>query len=96
MEGDVTKGGEMKKETDLSRRNFLKGSLIGAGALTAGFGAGLALPGAVHAAAPGLPLPYCKDSLGNPTTTPNATNQTVLDPDEIRVLAYNYFSTGKG
>ena len=86
----------MKKEADLSRRNFLKGSIIGAGALTAGFAGGLALPGAVHAAAPTLPLPYCRDSLGNPTNTPAADNVTVLDPEQVRVMAYYHFSTGSG
>jgi hypothetical protein len=54
---DVRKGGEMKKETDVSRRSFLKGTVMGAGALTAGFGAGLLTPGTAHAA-PTLPLPY--------------------------------------
>ena len=87
----------MKKDPNLSRRNFLKGSLVGAGALTAGFAGGLALPGAVLAAAPTIPLPYCRDSLGNPTNTPAATNDvSFLDPEQVRVRAYHYFSTSKG
>jgi hypothetical protein len=96
---DYAKGGEeMKKDPNVSRRNFLKGSLAGAGALTAGFGAGLTLPGKAHAATcPTLPLPYCKDSGGNPTNTPNASNQTVLDPDDVRVMTWWYYSSqGKG
>jgi hypothetical protein len=86
----------MKKETDLSRRNFLKGTVMGAGALTAGFAGGLALPGTVHAGEPALPLPYCRDSSGNPSTTPAATNAAVLDPEQVRVMAWYYYSTGKG
>lgn len=86
----------MKNDSDLSRRKFLKGSLVGAGALTAGFGSGIFLPGAVHAAPPTMPLPYCRDSANNPTNTPAGTNQAVLDPDQVRVMAYYYFSTGNG
>ncbi|MDY6837699.1 MAG: twin-arginine translocation signal domain-containing protein [Thermodesulfobacteriota bacterium] len=87
----------MKKETDLSRRKFLKGSVIGAGALTAGFAGGLGVPGTAHASLPVLPLPYCKDSGGTPTNTPNASNQTVLDPDDVRVMTWWYYSSqGKG
>jgi hypothetical protein len=98
LKDDVRKGGEMKKETDLNRRNFLKGSVMGAGALTAGFAGGLVLPGTADAATPPtMPLPYCRDSLGNPTNTPAATNDvSFLDPDEVRVMAYYYFSTGNG
>jgi len=91
------KGGVMKKDADFSRRQFLKGSVIGAGALTAGFAGGLTLPGTAHASPPTLPLPYCKDSGGNPTNTPSATNQTVLDPNDVRVMTWWYYSSqGKG
>jgi len=86
----------MQKETDLSRRNFLKGSLMGAGALTAGMGAGLFVPGSAQASLPVLPLPYCRDSGGNPTATPNAGNTAVLDPDDVRVLTWLYYNNGKG
>ena len=88
----------MKKDPNLNRRNFLKGTVMGAGALTAGFAGGLALPGTAHAATPPtLPLPYCKDSGGNPTNTPNGSNQTVLDPDDVRVMTWWYYSSqGKG
>jgi hypothetical protein len=56
MKGNERKGGEMKKETDVSRRNFLKGTVMGAGALTAGFGAGLITrPRIAHAALGYLP-----------------------------------------
>ena len=49
---------EAKKQANLSRRRFLKGSVIGAGALTAGLGTGLILnPGTAHAEL-GY-LPYC-------------------------------------
>jgi hypothetical protein len=93
----MEKGGEMKREPDLSRRRFLKGSVLGAGALTAGFAGGLSLPGTAHASLPVLPLPYAKDSLGSPTTTANPTNQTVLDPDDVRVMTWWYYSSqGKG
>jgi hypothetical protein len=89
---------KMKKDPNVSRRNFLKGTVMGAGALTAGFAGGLALPGTGHAAdCATLPLPYCKDSGGNPTNTPNASNQTVLDPDDVRVMTWWYYSSqGKG
>jgi hypothetical protein len=91
------RGGEMKEDPDLGRRKFLKGSLIGAGALATGFAGGLAVPGTAHASLPALPLPYCKDSVGNPTNTPSATNQTVLDPDDVRVMTWWYYSSqGKG
>ena len=87
----------MKKDPDVSRRNFLKGTVMGAGALTAGFAGGLVLPGKAHADCPTLPLPYCKDSAGNPTNTPSPTNQTLLDPDEVRVRTWWYYSSqGKG
>lgn len=86
----------MKKEKDLSRRNFLKGAVVGAGTLTAGFAGGLALPGTAQASLPVLPLPYCRDSLGNPSTTPNAGNTAVLDPDDVRVLTWWYYNSGKG
>jgi hypothetical protein len=96
MKGKEEKG-KMKKDPNLSRRNFLKGTVMGAGALTAGFAGGLALPGTVHAAAPGMPLPYCRDSGGTPTNTPAADNDvSFLDPDQVRVMAYYYFSTGNG
>lgn len=70
---------EVKKETDLSRRSFLKGSIMGAGALTAGFGAGLITsPGTAHAALPGyLPM------------------GVTLDVEEVRKLAWkHYFNSG--
>ena len=88
----------MKKETDFSRRNFLKGTVMGAGALTAGFGAGLVLPGTAHAAGapPALPLPYCEDAYGSPTSTPATDNVTVLDVEEVRVRAWYAYSTGNG
>jgi anaerobic selenocysteine-containing dehydrogenase len=87
----------MKKDPDVSRRNFLKGSVMGAGALTAGLGAGLFVPGTARAQCPVLPLPYCKDSGGTPTNTPNASNQTVLDPNDVRVMTWWYYSSqGKG
>ena len=86
----------MKKNPDVSRRNFLKTSVLGAGALTAGVGTGLFVPRTAHAAPPTLPLPYCRDNLGNPTTTPAGTNTTALDPDDVRVLAWKYYSSGKG
>ncbi len=86
-----------KKEPDVSRRNFLKGSIAGAGALTAGVGTGLFIPGTARAQAPTLPLPYCKDSEGTPTRTPNASNIPVLDPDDVRVMTWWYYSSqGKG
>jgi hypothetical protein len=84
----------MKKKTDLGRRNFLKGTVMGAGALTAGFAGGLGLPSTVHAAAPVLPLPFCKDSGGTPTRTPAVDNQTVLDPDDVRVMGWYYYTVG--
>jgi hypothetical protein len=97
LKDDVRKGGEMKKETDVSRRNFLKGSVMGAGALTAGFAGGLVLPGTVEAATPpGFPLPYCRDNGGNPTTSPASTNTTVLDPDDVRCRAWYKYMTGSG
>jgi len=41
---------EAKKKVDLNRRRFLKGSVIGAGALAAGLGTGLVLnPSEAHA-----------------------------------------------
>jgi len=87
----------MKKDPNLSRRNFLKGSVMGAGALTAGFAGGLTLPGTAHASLPVLPLPYAKTIGGVPTATPSATNQTVLDPDDVRVMTWWYYSSqGKG
>jgi hypothetical protein len=87
----------MKRKTDVSRRRFLKTSVMGAGALTAGFAGGLTLPGTAHASLPVLPLPYAKDSGGSPTNTPSATNQTVLDPDDVRVMTWWYYSSqGKG
>ncbi len=87
---------KMKKETDVSRRKFLKGSIIGAGALTAGVGTGLFLPSTAQAAPPVLPLPYCRDKLGNPTTNPASNNLAVLDPDDVRVKAWYYYSSGHG
>ena len=86
-----------EREPDVSRRNFLKGSIAGAGALTAGVGTGLFMPGTAQASLPNLPLPYCRDSGGNPTTTPNASNIPVLDPDDVRVMTWWYYSSqGKG
>jgi len=86
-----------KRGPDLSRRNFLKGSVVGAGALTAGVGTGLFMPGTAQASLPSLPLPYCIDSAGNPSTTPNGTNVPVLDPDDVRVMTWWYYSSqGKG
>ena len=86
----------MKKDPNLTRRNFLKGTVMGAGALTAGVGAGLFVPSTAHARELILPLPYCKDSGGNPTNTPAATNQTVLDPEDVRVMTWWYYNSGKG
>jgi anaerobic selenocysteine-containing dehydrogenase len=86
----------MKKDPNLSRRSFLKGSVMGAGALTAGVGAGLFVPSAAQASLPTLPLPYCRDSLGNPTATANAGNTAVLDPDDVRVMTWWYYNSGKG
>jgi hypothetical protein len=85
----------MKRDPNLSRRNFLKGTVMGAGALTAGVAGGLTLPGTAHAATPPvLPLPYCKDSGGNPTSTPASDNQTVLDPDDVRVMGWYFYTVG--
>lgn len=86
----------MKKDQDLSRRNFLKGSVLGAGALTVGIGAGLVMPGTAHAAVLSLPLPYCRDSLGNPTNTPAGTNTAVLDVDDVRLKTWWHYNNGKG
>ena len=87
----------MKRSPDVSRRNFLKGSVAGAGALTAGVGAGLFMPRTVQAATPPtLPLPYCRDASTNPTTSPAIDNQAVLDPDDVRVRAWYYYSNGHG
>lgn len=87
----------MKENRDLSRRKFLKGSLVGAGALTAGVGAGLFMPSKAHAGTPPtLPLPYCRDSAGNPTATPHASNTTVLDVDDVRVMAWWMYNNGRG
>lgn len=73
-------GGEMKKETELSRRNFLKGSVLGAGALTVGVGSGLLMPGTARAAVPPtLPLPYY-----------------YVDPDDVRKRAYDSYFSGGG
>ena len=71
----------MKKDPNLSRRNFLKGGILGAGALTAGFGAGLLTPSPAHAA-----LGYLSyHDAGSP----------VLDPDDVRKRAYyHYFASG--
>jgi hypothetical protein len=84
----------MKKDPNLSRRNFLKGTVMGAGALTAGFAGGLVLPGPAHAAAISLPLHYCKDSYGNPTNTPASDNIPVLDVDDVRVKGWYYYTVG--
>jgi hypothetical protein len=86
----------MKKDPNLSRRNFLKGTVMGAGALTAGVGAGLFVPGTARASLPVLPLPYCRDSLGNPSHTPSTSNTAFLDPDDVRVMAWYYYNSGKG
>ena len=86
----------MKKDPDLSRRNFLKGTVMGAGALTAGVAGGLVLPGAAQASLPTLPLPYCRDSSNNPTNTPNAANTAILDVDDVRVMTWWYYNSGKG
>jgi anaerobic selenocysteine-containing dehydrogenase len=86
-----------KRGPDLSRRDFLKGSVVGAGALTAGVGTGLFMPGTAQASLPSLPLPYCRDSGGNPTTTPALSNTPVLDPDDVRVMTWWFYSSqGKG
>ena len=71
----------MKEETRVSRRNFLKGSILGAGALTTGFGAGLVTPGKAHAA-----LGYLSfQDAGTP----------VIDPDYVRKRAYeHYYGSG--
>jgi hypothetical protein len=84
----------MKKDPNLSRRNFLKGTVMGAGALTAGFAGGLVLPSPAHAAAISLPLPYCRDKDGNPTATAAADNQPVLDPDDVRAMGWYYYTVG--
>lgn len=84
----------MKEDANLSRRNFLKGTVMGAGALTAGVAGGLVLPAPAHAAPISLPLPYCKDHLGNPTNTPASDNQPVLDPDDVRVMGWYYYTVG--
>lgn len=86
----------MKKESDLSRRNFLKGSIVGAGALTAGVATGLVLPGKAHATLPVLPLPYCRNASNQPRATPDPGRQTVLDPDDVRVMTWWYYNNGKG
>ena len=87
----------MKKDPNVSRRNFLKGTVAGAGVLTAGFAGGLALPGTAHASLPVLPLPFAKDGLGNPVNTVNTSNVPVLDPDDVRVMTWWYYSSqGKG
>jgi hypothetical protein len=86
----------MKKDPNLSRRNFLKGTVMGAGALTAGFAGGLVLPGTAQASLPVLPLPYCRDSSNNPSHTPNAGNTAILDPDDVRVMTWWYYNSGKG
>jgi len=70
----------MKKETKLSRRNFLKGTVMGAGALTAG---SLIVPSTAHAAAPTLPLPF-DDGAGNP----------VLDVGLVRKLGWKHYFNG--
>jgi hypothetical protein len=87
---------KMKKDPKLSRRNFLKGTVMGAGALTAGVAGGLALPGTARAAVPpSIPLPFCFAPDGvTPTTTPNASNVTVLDPDDVRVMGWYYYTVG--
>jgi len=86
----------MKRDPNLSRRNFLKGTVMGAGALTAGVAGGLTLPGTAHAATPPvLPLPYCFEPDGvTPTATPNASNVTVLDPDDVRVKGWYFYTVG--
>ena len=85
----------MKKDPNLSRRNFLKGTVMGAGALTAGVAGGLVLPGTAHAKTPpSFPLPYCRDSAGNPSHTPNAANTPILDPDDVRVMGWYYYTVG--
>ena len=76
----------MKKNPDLSRRNFLKTGIgvVGGGALAAGVGAGsLILPSTAHAAPPTLPLP-CDDGSGNP----------ILDVDLVRKLAWKHYFNG--
>ncbi|MDY6836851.1 MAG: twin-arginine translocation signal domain-containing protein [Thermodesulfobacteriota bacterium] len=93
----------MKKETDLDRRKFLKGSVIGAGVLTTGFATGLSLPGTAHASLPTLPLPYCRIYNGSswvPSSDPGSYSpsyrQAVLDPDDVRVMTWWYYNSGKG
>ena len=74
----------MKKDPNLSRRNFLKGTVMGAGALAAGVGASsLITPSIAHAAAPSLPLPS-DDGAGNP----------ILDVDLVRKLAWKHYFNG--
>jgi hypothetical protein len=76
----------MKKHPDLSRRKFLKGgvSVMGAGALAAGVGAGsLLVPSTAHAAPPTLPLPS-DDGAGNP----------ILDVDLVRKLGWKHYFNG--
>jgi anaerobic selenocysteine-containing dehydrogenase len=70
----------MTMEKDLSRRNFLKGSIVGAGALTTGFGAGLVVPGVARAAIPtAFPYPFTKPS----------TTAGLIDVDYVTHRAYN-------
>lgn len=70
------------RNDDVNRRNFLKGSLIGAGALTVGVGTGLFMPTTAHAA-----LPYLKY---------HDAGATVLDPDEVRRNAWFHYHTNGG
>lgn len=93
----------MKKETDLSRRNFLKGTVMGAGALTVGAGAGLFTPGTAQASLPALPLPYCRVYSGGnwvPSADPGSFSpsyrKAILDPDDVRVMTWWYYNSGKG
>jgi hypothetical protein len=91
MESDFREGGEikMKKDPDLSRRKFLSSaSVLGAGALAAGVGAGSLIAPKIAGAACGgspisVPLPFAGTG-GNP----------VLDVDLVRKLAWKHYFNG--
>jgi hypothetical protein len=71
----------MKKDVDLSRRNFLLGGALLGGAIVGGIGSSIIKPGTAYAALPGyLPHP--------PTGA--------LDVDLVKKLAYNYYFTAGG
>jgi len=69
----------MTRDLDLSRRGFLKRSVVGAGALTAGFAGGLTLPQTAHAALGYLP----------------ADSSHLLDVNMVKKYAwYHYHANG--